>query len=101
MVAWLVVAVMYVLHQDFWFWRTARRGRGDRHGHGRIPRGGRIDAGVAGVGAAPDARARVAALLPQLYVHPAVLDRVSAHRHLLSHGAAARTILPSFFTKIQ
>jgi hypothetical protein len=24
MVAWLVVAVMYVLHQDFWFWRTAR-----------------------------------------------------------------------------
>ena len=24
MVAWLVVAVMYVLHQDLWFWRVAR-----------------------------------------------------------------------------
>jgi hypothetical protein len=24
MVAWLVVAVMYVLHQDLWFWRAAR-----------------------------------------------------------------------------
>ena len=24
MVAWLVVAVVYALHQDLWFWRTAR-----------------------------------------------------------------------------
>ena len=24
MVAWLVVAAMYVLHQDLWFWRDAR-----------------------------------------------------------------------------
>jgi hypothetical protein len=24
MVAWLVVAAVYVLHQDLWFWRAAR-----------------------------------------------------------------------------
>jgi len=24
MVAWLVVAAIYVLHQDLWFWRAAR-----------------------------------------------------------------------------
>jgi hypothetical protein len=24
MVAWLVVSAVYVLHQDFWFWRDAR-----------------------------------------------------------------------------
>ena len=43
-------------------------------------------------GAAADARARLAALLLQLHVHPAVVDRVSAHRHLLPDGAAARAL---------
>ena len=37
--------------------------------------------------AAPDARADLAALLLQLHVHPAVVDRLSAHRHLLPDGA--------------
>ena len=65
------------------------RRRGDRRRHGRIPRGDGVDAGVAGDRAAPDARARVAALFLQLHVHPALVDRLSAHRHLLPDGAAA------------
>ena len=40
-------------------------------------------------GAAPDARADFAAVLLQLHVHSALVDRVSAHRHLLPDGAAA------------
>ena len=38
---------------------------------------------------AADPRARVAAVLLQLHVHPAVVDRLPAHRHLLPDGEAA------------
>ena len=60
---------------------------GDRRRHGRIPRRDRIAARLAVDGAAADARAHLAALFLQLHVHPAVVDRLSAHRHLLSDGA--------------
>ena len=50
-----------------------------------------VDAGVAVDRAAPDARAHLAAVLPQLHLHPALVDRVPAYRHLLPDGAPART----------
>ena len=43
-------------------------------------------------GAAADARAGLAAVLSQLHVHPAVVDRLSAHRHLLPDGAPPRAL---------
>ena len=49
-------------------------------GMGGFRRGDGVDARVAGDGAAADARARLAAVLLQLHVHPALVDRVSAHR---------------------
>ena len=44
-----------------------------------------------------DARTDFAAVLLQLHVHPAVVDRVSAHRHLLPHrrGASGTSRRPS------
>ena len=56
-------------------------------GHGRIPRGDGGAAGVARDVAAADARACLAAVFLQLHVHSAVVDRVSAHLHLLPDGA--------------
>ena len=53
---------------------------GGRRRHGRLQPGDGVDARVAGHGAAADARAGLAAVLPQLHLHPAVVDRVSAHR---------------------
>ena len=64
----------------------------DRRRHGRVPAGDGVAARVAGDGAAADARARVAAVFLQLHVHPAVVDRLSAHRHLLPDGAAPRAL---------
>ena len=40
-------------------------------------------------GAAPHTRTRVAALFLQLHLHPALVARLPAHRHLLPDGAAA------------
>ncbi len=68
-----------------------RRGdaHGDRHGHGRLRPGDRRDGRRSDAVGAADARARVAVVFLQLHVHPALLDRLPAHRHLLSHGAEA------------
>ena len=63
--------------------------RGDRLRDGRIQPDDLRHARDAVAGAAADARARLAALLLQLHVHPVFGDRVSAHRHLLPHRQAA------------
>ena len=70
----------------------ADRGQRDRRRDGRIRAGDRVAAGVAVDGAAAHARARLAAVFLQLHVHPALVDRVSAHRHLLPDGAPARPL---------
>ena len=56
--------------------------------HGRILERHGIAARIAGHGAAPHARTGVAAVLSQLHLHPALVDRLSAHRHLLPDGEA-------------
>ena len=62
------------------------------HGMGGFQRRDGVAAGLAGDGASSDPRARVTALLFQLHVHSAVVDRVSAHRDLLHDREAARSL---------
>ena len=62
-------------------------------GHGRIPRSDGGAARIARDLAAADARTDLAAVFLQLHVHPAVVDRLSAHLHLLSDGPR-RDVLP-------
>ena len=64
-----------------------------RRRHGRIPRSDGSAARLAGDVAAADARADFAAVLLQLHVHPALVDRLSAHLHLLP-DRARRAVLP-------
>ena len=56
-------------------------------GHGRLLGRDGVAGRFGGDGAAADPRALRAAVFLQLHVHPAVLDRLSAHRHLLPDGA--------------
>ena len=68
------------------------RRRGGQRGHGRFPVGDGIDARFAVNRAAPDAGAGLAAVLSQLHLHPALVDRVPPYRHLLPDGAPAGTL---------
>ena len=56
--------------------------------HGRILERDGVAARVAVHGAAAHPRARLAAVFPQLHVHPAVVARLPAHRDLLPDGEA-------------
>ena len=55
--------------------------------HGRLSERRAVDAGVAGPGAADDARTNFAALLFQLHIHPAFGHRLSAYSDLLPDRA--------------
>jgi hypothetical protein len=61
--------------------------RRDRRGHGRLLRRGGSDPGLS-AGAPAELRADAAPALPELHLHPALGDRVSAHLDLLSDRAA-------------
>ena len=65
------------------------RGGGGRRRHGRLRPRVLRDARHAGPGRAADARARLALVFLQLHLHPALVDRLPAHRHLLPDGEEA------------